>query len=123
MVDFQVFILLSMSFCFFDTALPGFYRKPAFVVQGTTLIIQWDAWNADIDYGTGPVEKYQVYIAEASQPLVPFGFSDDTEEEIPNLLHHTHYKFAVSALRVLDSDAFEGILGPEESTKIGCGGM
>ena len=105
------------------TALPALYRKPTFVVQGTTLIIRWDAWNADIDYGTGPVEKYQVYLAETSQPLVPFRFSDDNEEEIPNLLHETMYTFAVSALRVFASDSFEGVIGPEESAKTGCGGM
>ena len=105
------------------TALPALYRKPAFVVQGTTLTIQWSAWNAEIDYGTGPVQQYQVYIAEMGQPLVPFGFSDDTEEDISNLVHETNYKFAVSAQRVLGSDLFEGILGPEESAKTGCGGM
>ncbi|XP_072050190.1 uncharacterized protein [Amphiura filiformis] len=109
-------------------ALPALYEfKPQIIkVSGATLTIQWNAWDANIDYGTGPVEKYQIYLAQQGQTLVPVAESTNTEEEITGLWHETTYDFALTVFRNIISDdmsekSYEGIMGPISSATTTCG--
>ncbi|XP_072050189.1 tyrosine-protein phosphatase Lar-like [Amphiura filiformis] len=104
-------------------ALPAHYEFiPRIVrVSDASLTIQWNAWDASIDYGTGPAEKYQIYLAQQGQTLVPVAESTDTVEEITGLLHDTTYDFAVSVFRVINTRSYEGSRGPITSATTSCG--
>ena len=54
-------------------------------MDGTSVILRWDAWNETIDYGTGPVEKYRVHYAKQNQSLKPGDKVYGTEKRIDNL--------------------------------------
>ncbi|XP_072050186.1 protein sidekick-1-like [Amphiura filiformis] len=103
-------------------ALPALYEMPDITIDGTSVTLRWNAWDASIDYGTGPAEKYQVYFAKQNQPLVPFSITMDTNERIDNLKGGTGYKFAISVFRHIDSTSTEGILSPEGSAHTKCVG-
>ncbi len=89
--------------------------------DGTSVIIRWDAWDINIDYGTGPAGKYGVYYAKAGESLELCGHVYGTEKRIDDLEKETEYVFAISVFRNIDSILTEGVLTPEESARTGCG--
>ena len=88
--------------------------------DGTSVIVRWNAWDENIDFGTGPAEKYNLYYAKQNQSLVPGDIVYNTEKRIDGLEKGTEYVFAISVFRNIDYNSIEGLLSPEEMIRTNC---
>ena len=117
-VFYTLFLLLL------DTALPYFYEGGQVIANATStsVTITWNAWNKNIDYGTGPVDKYNVYYWKADAKTSSAISQTVTEAytKITDLSPETLYYFAVAAVR--NYELREGPWSTNTFAATGCGG-
>ena len=103
-------------------ALPILYTSPEVYINGEIATVSWEAWCADLDYGTGPVEKYTVYYGESGKGLDQKVSSNDTTVVLPPLKVQTDYEFAISCNRIVEGTSYEGPKGNVVKNTTGCRG-
>ena len=110
---------------YFQIALPYFYNggQVTATATSTSVTITWNAWNQDIDYGTGPVDYYKVYYWKTDSAISPstFQVSSESSTDITDLFPETMYNFSVAAVKTYKM--LEGPRSIDTFAITGCGGM
>ena len=102
--------------------LPVLYGDPVVIIHENVATVSWQAWDIDVDYGTGPVKEYRVYYGEDgkrtySEQSKP---STGTEVVISGMKSETAYEFAISCYRVVEGTTYEGPKGNVVKNTTGC---
>ncbi|XP_070564064.1 receptor-type tyrosine-protein phosphatase T-like [Ptychodera flava] len=81
---------------------PLLTHKPRIIdINKTEMIVSWDTWDGQVDYGDGPIEKYEVYFKmTGNDEFRQAGTTNQkTTYKMEGLFPFTNYTFAVKTHR------------------------
>ncbi|XP_071944640.1 uncharacterized protein [Antedon mediterranea] len=96
-------------------ALPILKRNPTTSVTENSITISWEPWTSSIDYGTGPVTKYQVIYRTPPNSGFPFillrkvNVDDLMRVDIDDLEPRTNYEIRIILHRQIDGENYTSI--------------
>ncbi|XP_071945711.1 uncharacterized protein [Antedon mediterranea] len=96
-------------------ALPILKRNPTTSVTENSITISWEPWRSSIDYGTGPVIKYQVIYRTPPNSGFPFivwrevNVDDLMRVDIDDLEPRTNYEIRIILHRQIDGENYTSI--------------